>query len=113
MTRPAAGTSTSVPKLGLLDYAWHSIMNRSANAPSSCFVTLEFGTYPIQNMFEVLRLDHWLHARGPVDWHHSDTRQIKASIRKQFYPDTSAWQAMVLFQGRQTVDMAIRGLLSD
>lgn len=113
VTLPAAGTSTSVPKQGLLDYAWHAIMNQHLHSPPSCFVTLEFGTYPIQNMFEALRHDHWLHARSPVDWQHPDTQKIKAGIRRQFYPDTPAWQAMVLFQGRQTIDMAIRGLLSD
>ncbi len=36
-TLPALGTSSSVPKLGLLDYAWHAIMQ-----PGSCFVTLEY-----------------------------------------------------------------------
>lgn len=113
VTLPAAGTSTSVPKEGLMDYAWHAIMNRTPDSPASCFVTLEFGTYSIENMFEALRHDHWLHAQGPVDWQHPHTRHIKAGIRRQFYPDTSAWQAMVLFQGRQTIDMAMRGLLSD
>lgn len=113
VTLPAAGTSTSVPKQGLLDYAWHAIMNQHAHSRPSCFVTLEFGTYSIQNMFEALRHDHWLHAHAPVQWLHPDTQKIKAGIRRQFYPDTPAWQAMVLFQGRQTIDMAIRGLLSD
>lgn len=113
VTLPAEGTSTSVPKEGLLDYAWHAIMNTQPGQKQSCFVTLEFGTYSIQNMFEALRHDHWLHAQGNVDWHHPDTQHTKARIRKQFYPDTPAWQAMVLFQGRQTIDMAIRGLLSD
>lgn len=112
VTLPDAGTSTSVPKEGLLDYAWHAIMARSPRAPG-CFVTLEFGTYPVQNMFEALRLDHWLHAYGVVDWQHPDTQNIKAQIRRQFYPDTAAWQSMVIFQGRQTIDMALRGLCSD
>lgn len=113
VTLPADGSSTSVPKHGLLDYAWHAIMNQQPGSQPGCFVTLEFGTYSIENMFEALRHDHWLHARGPVDWQHPDTQRIKAGIRKQFYPDTQAWQAMVLFQGRQTIEMAIRGLLSE
>ncbi len=113
VTLPAEGTSTSVPKHGLLDYAWHAIINQQPDSRPGCFVTLEFGTYSIENMFDALRHDHWLHAQGPVDWRHPETQRIKAGIRKQFYPATAAWQAMVLFQGRQTIDMAIRGLLSE
>ncbi|MDD5275572.1 MAG: DUF2817 domain-containing protein, partial [Methylovulum sp.] len=40
VTLPLLGTSSSVPKHGLLDYAWHRIMNAR-----SCYITLEYGTY--------------------------------------------------------------------
>ncbi|MGZ4999685.1 MAG: DUF2817 domain-containing protein, partial [Methylomonas sp.] len=40
VTLPLAGTSSSVPKLGLLDYLWQAIMDQY-----SCYVTLEFGTF--------------------------------------------------------------------
>ena len=55
VTLPALGTSSSVPKIGLMDYVWHGIMN-----DRSCHITLEFGTYSTDRLFEVLLRDHQL-----------------------------------------------------
>ncbi|CBL44999.1 Hypothetical protein HDN1F_14160 [gamma proteobacterium HdN1] len=120
VTLPDIGSSSSVPKSGLLDYAWHAIMNTAPNAPAGCFVTLEFGTYPVDNLFNVLRHDHALHAQRNIrsnndtpDWQARAAQANTANMRRHFYPGTQAWQAMVLFQGRQTIDMAIRGLVRE
>ncbi len=53
VTIPALGTSSSVPKVGLMDYIWHETMNER-----SCHVTLEFGSYSTDSLFEVLLTDH-------------------------------------------------------
>ena len=58
-TLPAEGTSSSVPKLGLLDYAWHAIMD-----DHSGFVTLEFGTLGTDNLFDVLLAETRAERRG-------------------------------------------------
>ena len=50
MTEPALGTSSSVPKEGLVDYAWQRAFGDRVS-----FVTLEFGTYPFRSMLEALR----------------------------------------------------------
>lgn len=104
VTMPEAGTSSSVPKSGLLDYAWHERMSAR-----SCYITLEFGTYSLEELFNTLRQDHLLHRR-PVDWHHPDTQRVKAALRRQFYPDQRQWQELTLARGRQVLAMAAAGL---
>jgi len=104
VTEPALGTSSSVPKLGLIDYFWQQRLQDRV-----CFITLEFGTYDVAQMFEVLRQDHLLH-RQPIDWNNSHTRQVKQAMRRQFYPATPDWQEMVILRGRQLIQQAIYGM---
>lgn len=105
VTLPLAGTSSSVPKLGLLDYAWHAIMQ-----PHSCFVTLEFGTYSVDALFDTLLADHRLHARGAVDWLDPRTSEIKHRMLHHFYPADSQWRELVLLRARQVIRLALEGL---
>jgi predicted deacylase len=102
VTLPALGTSSSVPKVGLLDYAWHSIMNQK-----SCYITLEFGTFRTDQLLEILLRDHQL-------WSQPDTAQARLTHRKimrhHFCPDDQAWKEMVLFRARQVCTQAMRGL---
>lgn len=101
---PFLGTSTSVPKTGLLDYAWHAIMNER-----SCYVTLEFGTFSTDQLFEILLRDHQL-------WAQPDNRQARLDhskiMRRHFYPDAQAWQEMVLFRARQVIAQALQEVSS-
>lgn len=103
VTEPALGTSTSVPKLGLLDYAWHKVMG-----DRGCYITLEFGTYSLDAMFEVLRKENYLWHRNP------ESRGLDHSIRRQirdyFYPDKRDWQEMLLFRSEQVLAQALQGL---
>jgi len=108
VTEPALGTSTSVAKFGLSDYGWQALVGEPL-----VFIALEFGTYSFDNMKQVLRADHWLHAQGNVDWHDPRTQQIKAAIRRQFYPGTPDWQEMVLLRSRQCIRQALAGLAND
>lgn len=108
VTEPALGTSSSVAKFGLSDDGWQKLIG-----PQLVFIALEFGTYPFDTMMQVLRADHWLHAKGDVDWHALQTKAIKAAIRRQFYPGTPDWQEMVLFRCRQCIRQAIAGLSSE
>ncbi|WP_020157476.1 DUF2817 domain-containing protein [Methylobacter marinus] len=102
VTLPALGTSSSVPKLGLLDYAWHAVMNER-----SCYITLEFGTFKTDQLFEVLLLDHQL-------WAQSDNRQARLGhgklMRHHFCPNDQAWKEMVLFRARQVIAQALQGV---
>lgn len=105
VTEPALGTSSSVPKVGLVDYFWHGLVGESG-----CMLTLEFGTRPLDEVVEALRADHWLHAQGPVDWDAAQTRAIKARMKSTFCPDGPEWREMVLFRGRQVIRQALNGL---
>jgi len=101
---PLLGTSSSVPKTGLLDYAWHAIINRH-----SCYVTLEFGTFSTDQLFEILLRDHQL-------WAQSDNPQARLEhskvMRHHFCPDDRAWREMVLFRARQVIAQGLQGVSS-
>ncbi|MCX7099075.1 MAG: DUF2817 domain-containing protein [Methylococcales bacterium] len=103
VTLPFLGTSSSVPKQGLLDYAWHTVMN-----DRSCYITLEFGTYPTGQLFEVLLQDHQLWAQTDNDAARLAHSQL---MRHHFCPEDQAWREMVLFRGRQVLGQALRGLV--
>jgi Protein of unknown function (DUF2817) len=102
VTLPALGTSSSVPKIGLMDYAWHGIMKGH-----SCHVTLEFGTYSTDQLFEVLLKDHQL-------WAQDDNNEARLEHSKHmlehFCPNDEAWKALVLFRARQVIAQALQGL---
>lgn len=102
VTLPALGTSSSVPKIGLMDYAWHEIMNGR-----SCHVTLEFGTYPTDQLFEVLLRDHQLWAQHD---NISARQEHSKNMQQHFCPRDEAWKALVLFRARQVIGLALHGL---
>lgn len=105
-TLPAEGTSSSVPKFGLLDYAWHRIM-----ADDSCFITLEFGTLGTDRLFEVLLDENQGWARQPLaPPAESERLRLAALMRSHFYPDDDTWREAVLFRARQVITQALGGL---
>jgi hypothetical protein len=108
LTEPALGTSTSVPKAGLLDYGW---MN--ALGPAVTFVTLEFGTFPVEEMFRQLRADHILHRTGLPDWQAPATRVVKDALRHHFCPDDESWRQMILTRGREVFAQAEQGVAAE
>ncbi|MGD8619938.1 MAG: DUF2817 domain-containing protein, partial [Gammaproteobacteria bacterium] len=107
-TLPALGTSSSVPKSGLLDYVWHAIM------PSgSCYITLEYGTYETQELFEVLLQDHRFWAKhGAAAAGHPDRAVLIEHMRAHFCPDDPEWRRQVLLQARRAIRQAMEGLSS-
>lgn len=105
LTEPAAGTSSSVMKTGLNEYAWMAKLGDKAT-----FVALEYGTYSPESGRLALREDHWLHAYGKLDWNDAETQRIKRQVRKQYYPDSDDWREMVLFRSRQMIRQALAGL---
>jgi hypothetical protein len=106
VTEPACGTSTSVPKWGLLDYAWHD-----AFGDRGCYVTLEFGTYSVDAMFEVLREENYyrqkLYRDGVAP---AQLRAVRQRLRDYFFPDKNDWKEMVLFRSGQVLCQAFEGL---
>lgn len=105
-TLPAEGTSSSVPKHGLLDYAWHAIMGGD-----SCFITLEFGTLGTASLFEVLLAETRGWAAGqPAD---GPRKALAARMRAHFCPADAAWREAVLFRARQVITQALDGLAGE
>lgn len=101
---PLLGTSSSVPKTGLLDYAWHAIMNER-----SCYVTLEFGTFSTDQLFDILLRDHQLWAQSGDEQARLDHSKV---MRRHFCPNDQAWQEMVLFRARQVIAQGLSGVSS-
>jgi len=107
-TLPALGTSSSVPKTGLLDYAWHAIM-----PAGSCYVTLEYGTYPTEELFEILLTDHRFWAQhGTAAPRHPERAALMEAMHAHFCPDDPAWRRQVLLRAREVVRRAMNGLQS-
>jgi len=104
VTLPSLGTSSSVPKFGLIDYLWHAVMNEY-----SSFVTLEFGTYPTACLFEVLLDDHRIWAQGDD----AAKEGQRAAMRHHFCPEDRGWREMVLWRARQVISQAVCGLAHD
>jgi predicted deacylase len=101
VTSPESGDSTSVPKYGLLDYCWHPFMQQRG-----CFVTLEFGTYKIADLFNVIIEDHQLWRRA----NRIDIQQSAQAMRSHFYPEDVYWRELILVKARQVIQQALKGL---
>lgn len=102
MTEPAAGTSSSVPKHGLMDYLWHMHL-----PGKGCYVTLEFGTFAVDKMFALLQQENYC-------WHNPVALEkrlvIQQQLREYFYPEYQDWQEMVLFRCQQIIAMSLQKL---
>ncbi|MFA7552705.1 MAG: DUF2817 domain-containing protein [Spongiibacteraceae bacterium] len=106
---PARGTSTSVPKHGLLDYAWHAIM--TAQHQRSCFLTLEFGTYSTSDLFNTLIDEHILWANSH-NKHSTAAQQLthqhsRKPMLDHFYPQDRHWQQALLFKAKQVSEQIL------
>lgn len=104
VTEPIMGTSSSGVKYGLHDYFWHQ------QGEHVCYLTLEFGTFGNQQMLQVLSDDQKLQQKGKLDWQDDATLDIKHAMQDFFCPDQKQWQELVLFRGRQVIEMALDGL---
>lgn len=100
------GQSISTPKQGLLDYFWHRRVGKRG-----CFVTLEFGTYPLRQLLLTLVAELRYDNRcRKEDTTRSPAAPEAASLRDFFYPHDASWQHMVLLRARHVASLAISGL---
>ncbi len=104
ITLPADGSSSSVPKHGLLDYAWHAGMN-----DKSFFLTLEFGTNSAAELFGCLEEDHRFWAeRTPQRRDDAGWAVVREPMLAHFCPDDATWRNCVMQRG----DEVFRTLLA-
>ena len=102
VTNPARGDSSSVAKYGLQDYFWHQQM-----AEKGCYLTLEYGSYSTDALFDVLVNDHrvW---RPNANNAAIETQQ--QAMMQHFCPEDMYWRQSVLFQAAQVMDRLLTGL---
>jgi hypothetical protein len=86
------GSSTSAPLTGINGFAAHE------EAPHAAFagIALEYGTYPIDQMLEALRAEHWLHNHPEAP--SAQRSEIKRRLREVFYIDADDWKQVVWSQ---------------
>ena len=100
------GESCSTVKKGLLDYHWHKVMG-----DRGCFVTLEFGTFALQQLLSTLIKEQLYHCSLDSSGQQRDINNKHVQdLKAFFYPAEKTWQQQVLFRGRQTVAMALDGM---
>ena len=101
---PMAGKSLSTHISGPLTLAFYEML---PNAEVTA-VALEYGTSPQMEVTKALRAENCLHHHG--DPHDSRSQEIKAELRRVFYPDKEDWKAMVWSVAGQVVDQALAGI---
>ncbi len=104
VTDPEAGTSTSADLDGMVFRGIAATLTRA----ELTFVTLEFGTFEVNQVLTAIRGDNWLYQKGDINTEIGKT--IKRAIREAFYPDTNAWKMSVWERSRDVVLMALDGL---
>lgn len=104
MTSPHLGTSASPMNKGKTGYGLGMALPGTV---VSC-ITLEFGTYDGEFVLNTIRADAWAARHAAPD--SAEYRQVKADIRRAFYPDQEDWRRMTLARGREVIDRALERL---
>jgi len=98
------GNSSSAPVVGDTNIGLDEALPRAKIAG----ITLEYGTEPLADMIDAVRVDNWLHVHGRLD--SPEGRAIKGRIRKAFYPDADPWRAMVWERAVDVTRRMVSGL---
>ena len=86
------GSSTSAPLTGVNGAAPRD------ECPAAQFagIALEYGTYPIDQVLQSFRAEHWLHNHPEAPA--AQRQEIKRLFRDMFYVDADDWKTMVYAQ---------------
>jgi hypothetical protein len=106
VTSTKTGDSTSADVTGSIETAVAECLPH-AEVTMAC---LEYGTYATLEIFKALRADNWLHVHG--DPKGPDAPDIKAAIRRAFYPDCADWKDLVWRRAEAVLSQAVAGLHS-
>ena len=100
------GQSYSPPKTGLLDYFWHQLVG-----DRGCFVTLEFGTYALDELLLLTCEEQRYYNSYGGDWHKRDiSHPAVIALHNFFYPRDNKWQRLILKRAQQIVELALQGI---
>ena len=109
VTSTTAGTSNSSPITGSLI----GCIAESLPGAEAAAIGLEFGTVQLAEVFDAIRGDNWLYARGLPSGLAMDSRlarDIKTKIRDALTVDTDDWREKVLARVADFAVSAYRGL---
>src|SRR5215813_11763800 len=73
-------------------------------------MALEYGTYPMEQVLQAFRAEHWLHNHRDAPSTQRD--EIKRRMRDMFYIDSDDWKAAVYTQARTACMTAVTRLAS-
>lgn len=104
VTSTKTGDSTSADVTGSIETAFAECLPH-AEVTMAC---LEYGTYPTLDVFKALRADNWLHLHG--DLNGPEAKEIKAQIRRAFYPDCPDWKEMVWARAQAVLAQGLEGV---
>ena len=95
------GSSTSAPLTGI-----NGIAARD-ECPGARFagIALEYGTYPMEQVLQAFRAEHWLHNHPEAP--ETQRSAIKRHLRDMFYVDADDWKEMVYRQALDACNKAI------
>jgi hypothetical protein len=105
LANPFAGDSVSTVNHGLIEELWIRRLGERV-----VFVTLEYGTVPIEQVVKALREDQWLHTHGRPTWGSGETGRIKQAMKDAFHASTPKWKAMVLSRAHEIIERTLAGL---
>lgn len=111
VARPALGTSSSVPKIGLMDYYFHQLLG-----DRGCYMTYEMGSFGTEALFDVLcEEQRFYNANSGSTTYPISEEDNPASLAmmRHFCPDDPHWQAAVSMRFRQVVGIGIDQLLKE
>jgi predicted deacylase len=92
VTSPHDGSSTSARVTGVACGAAYD----ECPSAQSTMIALEYGTVPIERVFEALRADHWLHNHPEAA--PAQCASIGSQMRDAFYIDADDWKESVYEQ---------------
>ncbi|HLS68537.1 MAG TPA: M14 family metallopeptidase [Kiloniellales bacterium] len=104
ITSAEAGTSASAALVGSNGTG---IMRRAEHGRYT-WITLEYGTRPLEEVFEALRASNWLWRQGEPN--SPQGREISAFLRECFAPDDPQWQEQVWERALETQRAALAGM---
>ena len=100
------GQSCSPPKTGLLDFFWHSLIG-----DRGCFVTLEFGTFSLDELLLLSCEEQRYHnsCNGDSGRRNIQHPSVKA-LHQFFYPQDKQWRLQVAERAQKIIELALQGL---
>ena len=104
VTSVADGSSASAPVIGTID----ALFRAELGDGRVTFAVIEYGTLPIDDVLDALRIDNWVHLHDVVDTELG--REAKRRIVAAFVGEEDEWRRSVYDRGRSLAGRMAAGL---